>query len=70
MDGKTNGTAVHSAVQKAACTPSLGAKMHSQIDFTECVQMSENVNFFVTIPDIGCAILKPSRKWNELVLGR
>ena len=29
------------------------------------VHMSENVNFFVTLHDISCAILKPSKKWNS-----
>ena len=46
------------------------AKKQFQTYFQDCVQMSENVNFFVTYFDHDCAIVKPSRKWNELVLRR
>ena len=46
------------------------AKKQFQTCFQDCVQMSENVNFFVTYFDHDCAIVKPSRKWNELVLRR
>lgn len=28
--------------------------------------MSENVNFSVTYSDIGCDIVKPTKKWNSI----